>query len=117
MRIFKTDDALSQSRFVYLKIGKLQESILDRSVFKQIHKRNDNILCKPKVGLGYQIMRTGPDTYAAAAVNTVEGTPFQVGVLAVPRGVNSLACAGVLPEGIMVSSLCLRTPRNRISER
>ena len=92
-----------------MKIGKLQESILDRSVFKQIHKRNDNILCKPKVGLGYQIMRTGPDTYAAAAVNTVEGTPFQVGVLAVPRGVNCLACAGVLPEGIMVS---LTVPEN-----
>ena len=31
-----------------MKIGKLQESILDRSVFKQIHKRNDNILCKPQ---------------------------------------------------------------------
>ena len=86
-----------------MKIGKLQESILDRSVFKQIHKRNDKILCKPKAGLGYQVMAAGPDTYGAVAVNSVEGTPFQVGALAVPRGVNSLACAGIRPSGLMVS--------------
>lgn len=86
-----------------MKLGKLKESILDRSVFKQIHKRNDNILCKPKVGLGYQTLITGPDTYAWVSVNTVEGTPFQAGSLIVPRGINSLVCSGAEPAGIMVS--------------
>ena len=86
-----------------MKIGKLKESILDRSVFKQIHKRNDNVLCKPKAGLGYQQIQTGPDTYMTVTVNTVEGTPFQAGALAVPRAVNSLVCSGAVPTGIMLS--------------
>ncbi len=86
-----------------MKPGKLKESVLDRSVFKQIHKRNDNILCKPKAGLGYQTLITGPDTYAWVSVNTVEGTPFQAGAMIVARGINSLVCSGAKPAGIMVS--------------
>lgn len=39
----------------------------------------------------------------AACTNTVEGTPFQVGTLAVPRALNSLVCSGARPIGLMLA--------------
>ena len=39
----------------------------------------------------------------ASCVNTVEGTPEQVGALAVPRGINSLMCSGAKPTGLLLS--------------
>lgn len=86
-----------------MKIGKLSESILDRSVFKVLHRNNSNILCKPKAGMGYQLVHMDDGTILAATMNMVEGTAFQVGTLSVPRAQNSLACTGAKPIGIMLS--------------
>ena len=86
-----------------MKIGKLQESVLDRSIFKQLHKNQKNILCKPKVGVGYQMIRTEGCDALAMTSNVVEGTAKEVGMLAVPRGINSLVCSGADPVGLMLT--------------
>ena len=86
-----------------MRIGKLQESILDRSVFKQLHRENKNVLCKPMPGVGFQLMDMAKSPCLATTVNVVEGTWETVGVLTVPRAVNSLICSGARPVGIMVA--------------
>ncbi len=86
-----------------MRIGKLQESILDRSVFKQLHKENKKILCKLKPGMGFQMLDMTDSAGLATTVNVVEGTCETVGVMAVPRAVNSLVCSGARPVGIMLA--------------
>ena len=61
------------------------------------------MLCKLKPGIGYQLVHMGKECLMASAVNTVEGTPDQVGAMLVPRGLNALACSGALPKGIMLT--------------
>ena len=86
-----------------MKIGKISGSILDRSVAKVLHRNSDSMLCKLKPGIGYQLVHMGKECLMASAVNTVEGTPDQVGAMLVPRGLNALACSGALPKGIMLT--------------
>lgn len=86
-----------------MRIGKLQESILDRSVFKQLHRENKKILCKLKPGMGFQMLDMTDSAGLATTVNVVEGTWEMVGVMAVPRAVNSLVCSGACPVGIMLA--------------
>ena len=101
---------LDERQVVHLKNGKLQESILDRSVFKVLHRKNKDILCKLKPGIGYQLVHISEGGQGiASTVNNVEGSPEQVGVLAVPRAVNSLICSGARPLGI---TLALTLPEN-----
>lgn len=86
-----------------MQIGKLQESILDRSVFKQLHRNNKDILCKLKAGNGYQLLHMRGRDCLATTTNVVEGSPAAVGELAVPRALNSLICSGAEPVGIMLA--------------
>lgn len=86
-----------------MRIGKLQESLLNRSVFKQLHRHNREILCKLKAGNGYQLLDMRRHDCLATTTNVVEGSPAAVGELAVPRAVNSLICSGAEPVGIMLA--------------
>ena len=92
-----------------MKIGKLQESILDRSVFKQLHKVRKETLLKPKVGVGYQLISNDSSLPMAQTVNVIEGEADEVAYMIVPRAVNSIAASGAVPAGIQ---LCLVLPES-----
>ncbi len=86
-----------------MKIGKLQESILDRSVFKQLHKTRKEIGLKPKVGLGYQLIFNDTSMPMVQSVNVVEGEADEVAYMIVPRAINSIVSGNAIPAGIQLS--------------
>ena len=92
-----------------MKLGKLQESILDRSVFKQLHKTRKEILLKPKAGLGYQLISNDTSLPMAQTVNVIEGEADEVAYMIVPRAIGSMAASHGIPAGIQ---LCLVLPES-----
>lgn len=83
--------------------GKLQESVLSRSVLKQLHKRREEILLKPQVGIGYQVFGTVETGFYAMTTNVLSGPLVELERLVVHRGVNSLVCTGAKPLGLMLA--------------
>ena len=82
--------------------GKLQGKIMDRSIF-QILQKNSKGMYTLETGRGYQLIPLSRDQRLAVTVNQIEGTLQQVGILTVPRALNSLLITGADPIGILLS--------------
>ncbi len=88
-----------------MKIGKVPENILKRSVFKQIKHRREDVLSKPGVGEDCAAVEVQPDEVLVFSTDPITGTAQNAGRLAVHITANDLATAGAEPVGIMVSIL------------
>jgi len=88
-----------------MKAGKLKESILKRSILKQLHKRNKTTIIAPSIGGDYGAVSIGEDnaiTMASAPVTlNNEGKARSAIVVAC----NNVACAGALPKAVSVTML------------
>lgn len=92
-----------------MKIGKVSESVLKRSVLKQVHSRKDEILCGTGVGVDCAIF----------ALNSTDNmtTSMQESVIlhtedikrVVTKAANNVACAGGTPFAIMLTLLLPET--------
>lgn len=85
-----------------MQIGKIQENVLKRSVLKPLHSSRPEACFTPGPGKGYTAVKGSDGETMVVTTNVVEGTPFQVSVLTVPRALNSLICSGARPIGIML---------------
>lgn len=85
-----------------MQIGKIQENVLKRSVLKPLHSSRPEVCFRPGPGMGYTAVKGNDGETMVVTTNVVEGTPFQVSVLTVPRALNSLICSGARPVGIML---------------
>ena len=88
-----------------MKIGKLPENVLKRSVFKMITHRRQEVLIPPGVGLDCAVADLGNDELVVMSCDPITGASKDIGKLAVHVTANDLASNGAIPVGLMVTAL------------
>ena len=85
-----------------MKVGKVSETILKRSIFKQIRTRRDEVLLGAGVGEDCAAMRLEPGEIFVISTDPITGTVKDVGTLAIQVTINDLASSGAEPVGVML---------------
>ena len=88
-----------------MKIGKVPESVLKRSVFKQIGHRREEVLVRPGVGKDCSIIEVEEDEAIVLSTDPITGTANEIGKLAVHITANDIAASGAELIGIMLTIL------------
>ena len=88
-----------------MKIGKVPENILKRSVFKQIKFKREEVLVHPGVGEDCSVLQLKPDEVFVLSTDPITGAAKDIGTLAVHVTANDLATAGAEPVGVLLSIL------------
>lgn len=88
-----------------MKIGKVPENVLKRSVFKQIKLKRDEVLIHPGVGEDCSVLELQPGEVFVLSTDPITGAASDIGTLAVHVTANDLASAGAEPVGILLSIL------------
>ena len=90
---------------VDMKVGKVPESVLKRSVFKQIHTKRSEVLMGAGVGEDCAAMKLSEDEMFVISTDPITGTATDIGNLAIHITLNDLASAGAEPVGVMLTIL------------
>lgn len=88
-----------------MKVGKVSETILKRSIFKQIRTRREEVLLGAGVGEDCAAVKLEPGEIFVLSTDPITGTVKDIGTLAVQVTVNDLASSGAEPVGIMLTVL------------
>lgn len=88
-----------------MKIGKLPENVLKRSVFRQLHTKREDVLEQAAVGADCAAIRFGTEHAAVLTSDPVIWTDAGDGHRAVCAVCNDLACAGAEPVGLLLTAL------------
>ena len=88
-----------------MKIGKVPESVLKRSVIKQIKTRRPEVLKGASVGEDCAAIELKDNEVFVLSTDPITGTANDCGRLAVHITANDLASAGAEPVGIMLTVL------------
>ena len=80
-----------------MKIGKIPETVLKRSVFKQIRHRRNEVLVRPGVGEDCAILEVAPDEVLVMSTDPITGTVNDIGTFAVHITANDIASSGAEP--------------------
>lgn len=88
-----------------MKIGKVPESVLKRSVLRQIHTRRKEVLVGAAVGEDCAALKLAEDEIFVISADPITGTAEDIGSLAVLVTLNDLASAGAEPVGVMLTAL------------
>lgn len=92
-----------------MKVGKIPESVLKRSVFKQIHTKREEVLLGAGVGEDCAAVRLAEDEMFVISTDPITGTGVDIGHLAIHITINDLASAGASPIGVMLTILLPET--------
>lgn len=88
-----------------MKIGKVPEAVLKRSVLNQIHTRREEVLLGASVGEDCAAVAVAEDEMLVMSTDPITGTVQDIGELAIQITVNDLASAGAEPIGVMLTVL------------
>ena len=88
-----------------MKIGKIPENVLKRSVFRQIHTRRPEVVIGAGVGEDCAAVKLAPDETLVLSTDPITGTAQDIGTLAIQVTVNDLASAGAEPVGVLLTVL------------
>ena len=88
-----------------MKAGKVPESVLKRSIIKQIKTKRPEILVGASVGEDCAVVELGEDEVYVMSTDPITGTSHEVGSLAVHVTANDIASAGAEVIGVMLSVL------------
>lgn len=88
-----------------MKVGKVSETILKRSIFKQIRTKRDEVLLGAGVGEDCAAMKLEPGEIFVISTDPITGTVKDIGILAIQVTVNDLASSGAEPVGVMLTVL------------
>ena len=88
-----------------MKVGKVPENVLKRSVFKQLHTTRKEVLLGAGVGEDCAAMKLAEDEVFVISTDPITGAAKDIGALAVQITVNDLASAGAEPIGIILTVL------------
>ena len=88
-----------------MKAGKLKESVLKRSILKQLHKRNDKVLTGPSVGCDYGAIDVAEDEVVVLSTDPIPASAVGQGRAAIYAATNDVAASGAIPQGVSVSLL------------
>ena len=88
-----------------LKIGKVPESVLKRSIIKQIRTKRSEIVVGAGVGEDCAAIELADDEIFVTSTDPITGTSHDIGALAVHVTANDIASSGAEVIGIMLSVL------------
>ena len=88
-----------------MKIGKVSETVLKRSILKQIHTKRDEVLLGAGVGEDCAAVKLSPGEIFVISTDPITGTVKDVGMLAIQITANDLASSGAEPVGVMLTVL------------
>ncbi len=88
-----------------MKIGKVPENVLKRSVMKQLHYKRDEVILGPGIGEDCAALALGEDEILVMSTDPITGTAKDIGKLAIQITANDLASAGAEPIGVMLTIL------------
>lgn len=88
-----------------MDIGKISESVLKRSVLKQIKRRRNEVLVGPGVGEDCSVIKLNEDEVFVISTDPITGTVKDIGKLAVHITANDISSNGAEIIGIMLSIL------------
>lgn len=88
-----------------MEIGKVSETILKRSIFRQMHTRREEVLVGAGVGEDCAVMQLAPDEVFVLSTDPITGTEKDIGKLAIQITANDLASAGAQPVGVLLTVL------------
>lgn len=86
-----------------MKIGKLPEPVLIRSVLKQVKHRRDEVLVGPAVGQDCAVVQVEPDEVLVMSTDPITGTVKDLGSHSIHITANDLAASGAEPIGVMLT--------------
>ncbi|NLD87422.1 MAG: hydrogenase maturation factor, partial [Clostridiales bacterium] len=90
---------------INMKIGKVPESVLKRSIIKQIKTKREEILVGAGVGEDCAVIELAADEVFVMSTDPITGTVHDIGSLAVHVTANDIASSGAEVIGIMLSVL------------
>jgi len=88
-----------------MKVGKIPENVLKRSVFRQIHTKREEVVLGAGVGEDCAAVKLSEDEMFVISTDPVTGTATDIGHLAIHITLNDLASAGAEPVGVMLTLL------------
>lgn len=88
-----------------MKIGKVPENVLKRSVMKQLHYKRDEVILGPGIGEDCAALALAEDEILVMSTDPITGTAKDIGKLAIQITANDLASAGTEPIGVMLTIL------------
>lgn len=88
-----------------MKIGKVPENVLKRSVFKQLHTKRPEVVLGAGVGEDCAAVKLAADETLVLSTDPITGTAKDIGTLAIQITVNDLASAGAEPVGVLLTIL------------
>lgn len=88
-----------------MKIGKIPETALKRSILNQIKHRREEVLVGPAVGEDCSVVSIGEDEVLVLSTDPITGTVHDIGTLAVHITANDIASNGAEVIGIMLTVL------------
>ncbi|MDO5574832.1 MAG: AIR synthase family protein [bacterium] len=88
-----------------MKIGKVPENVLKRSIIKQIKTKRDEILVGAGVGEDCAVISLADDEVFVMSTDPITGTVHDIGTLSVHVTANDIASAGAQVIGVMLSVL------------
>lgn len=88
-----------------MRIGKVPENVLKRSILKQIHTKREEVLIGADVGEDCAILAFEEEDAVVMSIDPITGTVQDIGRLAVQITANDIASAGAEPVGVMISAL------------
>ena len=88
-----------------MEVGKVPESVLKRSVFKQIRTKREEVLIHPGVGEDCAALKLADDEVFVMSTDPITGTDKNTGELAVQITANDLASAGAEPVALLLTVL------------
>ena len=88
-----------------MKVGKLPEPVLIRSVLKQVGHRRREVLAGPSVGVDCAALETEPGEVLVLSSDPITGTVRDIGSHCIHITANDLAASGAEPVGVMLTVL------------
>lgn len=88
-----------------MKIGKVPENVLERSVFKQLHTKRPEVLLGAGIGEDCAAVKLAEDEIFILSTDPITGTAKDIGKLAIQITVNDLASSGAEPVGVLLTIL------------
>lgn len=100
-------DAIIQKKYLewIMKIGKVNETILKRSIMQQLKNKRPEVVLGPKVGEDCAMVQFSPNELCVLSSDPITGATKGIGQLAVHVTVNDLAANGAEPIGLMMTML------------
>lgn len=92
-----------------MKVGKISENVLKRSILNQIHTKRKEVLVGAGVGEDCAILSLAEDEVFVVSTDPITGAEKDAGALAVQVTVNDLASSGAEPVAVFVSALLPET--------